>query len=362
MKKVLFWFIFACLVLAWFSSVNAAGTGVFDPKTCASKVYNDGCNTCTINSSWESACTKMACFAAGTPYCIEASTWTVVSVFDPKTCISKSYNDGCNTCHFVSGDVAACTMMFCQNPGKPYCIEPVAISGSADTGVVIMVGNDKDEHGCIWSAGYTWSEVLNECIRPRELYSIKLEELPNIWISNINAKLQEFEDEQKNAFVKESEDTINGMWTGSECKPEFDLWWEIINNKDNILSIIATKYIYLCGAHGNTITTTFNFNKKSWNLIKLPQLFKDFGKSLKTISNNVYYGLVKTMWVKDKDAKQWIKDWTSVQEHNFANYTFGTKNGKINSITFYFDQYQVASYAEGQKQATISFPSLKFVK
>jgi hypothetical protein len=49
----------------------------------------------------------------------------------------------------MSGDVAACTMMFCQNPGKPYCIELVVNSGSVDTGVVIMVGNDKDEHGCI---------------------------------------------------------------------------------------------------------------------------------------------------------------------------------------------------------------------
>ena len=31
-----------------------------------------------------------------------------------------------------------------------------------------MVGNDRDEHGCIASAGYTWSELLQECIRPFE--------------------------------------------------------------------------------------------------------------------------------------------------------------------------------------------------
>lgn len=28
-----------------------------------------------------------------------------------------------------------------------------------------MVGSDKDEHGCIASAGYTWSEVQKDCIR-----------------------------------------------------------------------------------------------------------------------------------------------------------------------------------------------------
>lgn len=31
-----------------------------------------------------------------------------------------------------------------------------------------MVGNDKDEHGCISSAGYTWCEVQKDCIRPWE--------------------------------------------------------------------------------------------------------------------------------------------------------------------------------------------------
>ncbi len=29
----------------------------------------------------------------------------------------------------------------------------------------IMAGGDKDEHGCIGSAGYSWSEVRQECIR-----------------------------------------------------------------------------------------------------------------------------------------------------------------------------------------------------
>ena len=31
-----------------------------------------------------------------------------------------------------------------------------------------VVGADKDEHGCIASAGYSWSELLQECIRPFE--------------------------------------------------------------------------------------------------------------------------------------------------------------------------------------------------
>ena len=33
-----------------------------------------------------------------------------------------------------------------------------------------IVGNDKDEYGCIGSAGYSWCEELQECIRPWETY------------------------------------------------------------------------------------------------------------------------------------------------------------------------------------------------
>ena len=31
-----------------------------------------------------------------------------------------------------------------------------------------LVGGDRDEHGCISSAGYSWSELLQDCIRPFE--------------------------------------------------------------------------------------------------------------------------------------------------------------------------------------------------
>ena len=31
-----------------------------------------------------------------------------------------------------------------------------------------LVGNDKDSHGCIGSAGYRWSEAKKACIRPWE--------------------------------------------------------------------------------------------------------------------------------------------------------------------------------------------------
>jgi hypothetical protein len=32
-----------------------------------------------------------------------------------------------------------------------------------------LVGNDRDAHGCIGSAGYQWSELQQNCVRPFEL-------------------------------------------------------------------------------------------------------------------------------------------------------------------------------------------------
>ena len=32
-----------------------------------------------------------------------------------------------------------------------------------------LVGSDRDEHGCIGSAGYQWCAALSKCVRPWEL-------------------------------------------------------------------------------------------------------------------------------------------------------------------------------------------------
>lgn len=58
---------------------------------------------------------------------------------------------------------------------KMYFVLVIAVSllmacckSKSNDSIKTIVGNDRDSHGCIGSAGYTWSEVLNECIRPWE--------------------------------------------------------------------------------------------------------------------------------------------------------------------------------------------------
>lgn len=49
------------------------------------------------------------------------------------------------------------------------CNSSVSNSNSVEvTDTTRIVGNDADAHGCKGSAGYTWSVIKNECIRPWE--------------------------------------------------------------------------------------------------------------------------------------------------------------------------------------------------
>ena len=61
---------------------------------------------------------------------------------------------------FLCGIMACATMLMSCN------------SSSKDTNKEApektLVGGDRDDHGCIASAGYQWSELLKDCIRPWE--------------------------------------------------------------------------------------------------------------------------------------------------------------------------------------------------
>ena len=66
------------------------------------------------------------------------------------------------------------------------------------------VGGDKDEHGCIASAGYTWSELKGECLRIWE-NGVQLQPLENDKSYTANATVI-FNDDQSRAelFLPES--------------------------------------------------------------------------------------------------------------------------------------------------------------
>lgn len=80
----------------------------------------------------------------------------------------------------------------------------------------VMPGSDRDEHGCIGSAGYTWSELKKECIRPFEI-GLKLSGITDdnrnfaayVVFASDSAKAELFIPEEKGGVIL---DQMNGRW------------------------------------------------------------------------------------------------------------------------------------------------------
>ena len=51
--------------------------------------------------------------------------------------------------------------------------------------IATKVGSDRDKHGCIHSAGYTWSEINKTCLRSFELKN-QLYNADNTFIASVN--------------------------------------------------------------------------------------------------------------------------------------------------------------------------------
>ena len=65
------------------------------------------------------------------------------------------------------------------------------------------VGDDKDAHGCIASAGYTWSEVLKDCIR--------------LWEKGV--RVEDVADKEKAAYIVFSPDSLQVELFFSDDRP-----------------------------------------------------------------------------------------------------------------------------------------------
>ena len=85
-----------------------------------------------------------------------------------------------------------------------------------------LVGNDRDEHGCIGSAGYQWSEVLKDCIRPFEkgirLVAAKGDETQAAYLvfSNDSSKVEIFLPKKQIHPILTREKTMDGQIIWSE--------------------------------------------------------------------------------------------------------------------------------------------------
>lgn len=118
----------------------------------------------------------------------------------------------------------------------------VNINNNADTNQESMVGNDRDEHGCIGSAGYTWCEAKQKCLRvweePCTNDESESNNLKNAITAQLKTKYKDMNWEMKvevskitgdyaSGGVRPTEGEIGGaMWLAAKTNNEWMLVWD----------------------------------------------------------------------------------------------------------------------------------------
>lgn len=123
------------------------------------------------------------------------------------------------------------------------------------------------------------------------------------------------------------------------------------------VEFLLTSY-YAGAAHPGHETRTVNFNLKTGNIIKLPDIFKPGSDYLKVLSDYCVKELKQVILEQGigEPDENWIKEGTSPKPENFTAFIL-TQDG----IAVTFDEYQVAPYVMGGQEVEVPYDELKDV-
>lgn len=110
-----------------------------------------------------------------------------------------------------------------------------------------FVGNDRDGHDCIGSAGYVWSSLLKECIRPFErglrLSDSKGEENAYAVFNTDSSKVQLFIARENEIILDEHNGEGGRMWFDDTNNIKYSLEIEYNQKPENNIYFIAKNSI-----------------------------------------------------------------------------------------------------------------------
>lgn len=134
---------------------------------------------------------------------------------------------------------------------------------------------------------------------------------------------------------------------------EFFLESEIYGDK-KIISVLTVNYVFVGGAHGNTILKSYNFDSETGKFLNIAEVLN---LSYDEISKKCKEKLSKTLAENNKNVKTpseekevlaMINEGTAPQAGNFEIFTVSK-----NSVTIYFEPYAVAPYSYGIQKVEI---------
>jgi hypothetical protein len=157
MKKII---IAICMVLL-ISTIGCSRQKVGADKDIHGCIGSAGYSWCESAQkclrSWEEAC------PAAEQVCAVDSDCIPKPGCHPTECINKNFEG-----NYAKPDI--CTMEYRWNAAYSQedcaCSDGICINKNINrTGEQNLIGSDKDAHGCIGSAGYSWCDAKQKCIR-----------------------------------------------------------------------------------------------------------------------------------------------------------------------------------------------------
>lgn len=121
----------------------------------------------------------------------------------------------------------------------------------------------------------------------------------------------------------------------------------------NLISLLVWTYQFTGGAHGNSLSTTFNYDLQNGRLLKLADLFQPNSNSLKIISGYCITTLTKELGGEGIDP-EWLRNGAGPKAENYKSWNL-TPDG----LQITFDAYQVAAYAFGPQEVIVPYSALK---
>ncbi len=155
-----------------------------------------------------------------------------------------------------------------------------------------------------------------------------------------------------NAFINEYNELQEEF--GEAFGWQYDGDVSILRNDSAVLSLKADTYVYTGGAHGISLVRYLNINPATGQTYSMQDIFQ--GPYQEVLNKKVRKAFMDR---KGFDSEEELSD----QGYSFKEGQFFTDNFGVlpDSIVFYFNQYEVASYAKGPSRLAIPLASLDSV-
>jgi hypothetical protein len=131
----------------------------------------------------------------------------------------------------------------------------------------------------------------------------------------------------------------------------FGTSWAPATLSDDVVSFVIKTHFYIGGAHGGENIYTFNYDLRNDRDVTLEFLFSSSPDYLQKVSQFAINYLESRLRVSGDTLPNMsmIHDGAGPNKENFDNFTLRA----LDTITFYFEEYQVAPYSAGSQEVVM---------